>query len=177
MRNSDKRLLLLGVLRIQKMHGYQLQQFLDQHAGSLPSLKAPTAYYTLERMAEEGLVEAQSEREGNRPVRQVYCITQLGEERFRELLAENLASYEPGDSSDDIGAAFLGELPAGRLPELLEAKRAKIQKRLAEVTAALASVETPDSVHLSLTRSRYRLEADLRWTGEILATAAANRPR
>lgn len=178
MRNADKRLLLLGLLGIQKMHGYQLQQFLDEHMQFLASLKASSAYYTLERMAEEGLVEAQSERSGNRPVRQVYCLTPSGEARFRELLHENLASYDGEEGGDDIGIAFLESLTAGEAASLLGKKRELLRGRLAEVTRALSEVRTAEPVHLPLVRMRYRLEADLRWLDELLAgLASTGEPR
>ncbi|HUX21000.1 MAG TPA: PadR family transcriptional regulator [Spirochaetia bacterium] len=168
MRNEEKRLLLLGLLRIQKMHGYQLQQFFDEHAGSLPSLKASTAYYTLEKMAGEGLVEATSEREGNRPVRQVYCITERGDALFTRLLEENLAGYENESDSDDIGVAFLSALPPERSRELLLTKRRRIEARLEEVSGVLSSLPSMEAVHLPLNRSRLRIGADLQWIDMVL---------
>lgn len=171
--NGDKRLLLLGLLRIQKMHGYQLQQFLDEHSGSLPSLKASTAYYTLEKMAKEGLVEAKSEREGNRPVRQVYCLTARGEEVFRRLLERNLSNYEIGEAPDDVGLAFLSSLPVEKARELLMVKRAKIERKLAEVSSTLDSLGKAKSLHLPLLRVRFRLEADLRWIESVVDAPAA----
>lgn len=167
MRNADNRLLLLGLLRIQKMHGYQLQQFLDQHMEFLSPLKASTAYYTLEKMAREGLVEATSEREGNRPVRQVYCLTAAGEARFRELLDENLSSYEPGESGDDVGIAFLEALPREEAARLLASKRERMRSRLAEIQAMLDRIRTVETLHLSLVHTRLRLEADLEWIEEV----------
>jgi DNA-binding PadR family transcriptional regulator len=168
MRNEDKRLLLLGLLRIQKMHGYQLQQFFDEHAGSFPSLKASTAYYTLEKMAGEGLVDAKSEREGNRPLRQVYCITAKGEGLFGRFLEENLAAYELEHGGEDIGVAFLSSLPPGRAGELLATKRAKIVAELEEISGVLSSLPAMKAVHLPLHRSRLRLEADLQWVDMVL---------
>ncbi len=170
MRNDDKRLLLLGLLRIQKMHGYQLQQFLDEHMGFLSSLKPSTAYYTLEKMAEEGLVEAASEREGNRPTRQVYCITERGEEVFRALLEQNLCSYDAGESGDDIGMAFLSSFSAERVAKLLVSKREGIMRRLAEVEEALKRIQSVEPTHLALLRARLRLHADLKWIDAVAAT-------
>lgn len=167
MRNADKRLLLLGLLRAQKMHGYQLQQFLDEHMGFFSSLKASTAYYTLERMAEEGLVEAKSERPGNRPTRQVYCITPSGEAAFHELLQENLSSFDFGETGDDVGIAFLNALDPAEAGTLLAKKRARIEQRRAEVDGALERVKAVEPTHLALLRARLRLEADLAWLDEV----------
>lgn len=167
MRNTDKRLLLLGVLRAQKMHGYQLQQFLEKHLAYFPSLKASTAYYTLERMAEEGLVEAQSEQPGNRPVRRVYRITPTGETAFRALLEESLSSFDFGETGDEIGIAFLSALEPNAARALLASKRKRIEARLSEAVKALARLKSVDPAHLALVRVRLRLEADSAWIQEV----------
>lgn len=167
MRNADNRLLLLGLLRIQKMHGYQLQQFLDEHMEFLSPLKASTAYYTLEKMAQEGLVEATREREGNRPVRQVYCLTAAGEARFRQLLEENLSFYDSEQSGGDVGIAFLEALTREEAARLLSSKREHVRSRIAEVKALLARIRTAKPLHLSLVHARLRLEADLEWIKEV----------
>lgn len=169
MSNRDKQLLLLGILRIQQMHGYQLRQFLDEHAGSLPALKTPTAYYTLDKMADHGLVTVRRERAGNRPMRHVYCISPDGERHFHKLLIENLSSYDAEGSADDIGVAFLDAVSEDLRRRLLEEKREKIKRRLAEVTDSLSLLENRAHHHLGLARSCYRLESDLKWIDEILA--------
>ena len=47
----DDKLLLLGILRRQEMHGYQLFEFIDRDLAACTNLKKPTAYYLLNRMA------------------------------------------------------------------------------------------------------------------------------
>ncbi|RME63941.1 MAG: PadR family transcriptional regulator, partial [Caldilineae bacterium] len=119
--------MLLGLLRVQAMHGYQLNQFLEEHMDFMPSIKPSTVYYGLERLAEEGLVITREEQAGNRPTRQIYEITPAGEAEFQRLLRENLRRYDPGESADDIGIAFLSALPAGEVYPWLAEKRAAIQ--------------------------------------------------
>ncbi len=169
MRAEDRKLLLLGLLRNQAMHGYQLHHFLEEHLDFLPGLKAPTAYYTLEKMAEEGLVVAHSEQAGNRPRRQIYAITPAGEAAFQQLLRENLARYDPGESGDDIGIGFLESLPDPEARAYLARKRAAILERSARYRRALERLSEDSSMHLSVRHCLRRFEADLAWLDEIEA--------
>ncbi|MBL8155487.1 MAG: helix-turn-helix transcriptional regulator, partial [Anaerolineae bacterium] len=63
----DRELLLLGLLRREDMHGYQLHEFINQNMASCIDLKKPTAYYLLDRMAESGWISASAVQEGSRP--------------------------------------------------------------------------------------------------------------
>ncbi len=167
MQTDDRQLLLLGLLRTQEMHGYQINQFLDEHLDFMANLKPSTAYYTLDKMAEAGLVRTFSEQEGNRPTRQVYAITEAGEVCFQRLLRRNLARYETRDSGDDIGVSYLSELPKADAVELLAQKRAQIAGLLARVKTVEAHVSQEDAIHLALKRAVMQLQADLDWLEEV----------
>ena len=47
----ERELLLLGLLRSQDMHGYQLHEAIDSHLGMVVQLTKPTAYGLLSNMA------------------------------------------------------------------------------------------------------------------------------
>ena len=46
----EKKLLLLGLLRSQEMHGYQLNEFIENSLPTCIEIKKPTAYYILNKM-------------------------------------------------------------------------------------------------------------------------------
>jgi DNA-binding PadR family transcriptional regulator len=52
----DRQLLLLGLLRRQEMHGYQLNEFIEEKMHSCIDLKKPTAYYLLDKLAQAVLM-------------------------------------------------------------------------------------------------------------------------
>ena len=72
---NDNELLLLGLLRQQSQHGYQINDFIERNLSRMASLKKATAYALLERLREAGHISAVTVQEGNRPPRQVYTIT------------------------------------------------------------------------------------------------------
>lgn len=166
---EDRKLLLLGLLRIQAMHGYQLNQFLDEHREFMASLKPSTAYYTLERMAEEGLVQAHAEQPGRRPARQIYDITPAGEALYQELLRRNLSHYEVGERSDDIGIGFLDELPGPEAARCLVEKTRMLQSRIARLEEMATRIDASQATHLTVRRTLLRLRADEAWLEEVQA--------
>lgn len=127
---DDNDLLILGLLREQEQHGYQINEFIEQNLSRLTAMKRPTAYATLERLHKQGFVSVRTEQPGNRAPRKVYALTPEGEQRFYDLLQINLARTHLS-SSTDVGLLFLDHLPRedavtaltvrqGELDELLD---------------------------------------------------------
>ena len=90
----ERKLLLLGLLRSQEMHGYQINELIDAHLGTSIQLKKPTVYKLLATMVDDGWIRYYEEQEGNYPTRRVYQITPEGEEAFQRLLRQSLADYQ-----------------------------------------------------------------------------------
>jgi len=162
----ERELLLLGLLRSQNMHGYQLHEAIDSHLGVGVQLAKPTAYRLLSSMAEDGWVTSREEQEGNRPPRRVYAITPQGEIAFQRLLRENLANYQPSDFTCHIGLAFLDELSAEEALPLLQRRRAAMEE-LSDATRAHG--EHPGSLQLILERQVHLLAAELDWLDTVIA--------
>jgi len=161
----EKKLLLLGLLRRQEMHGYQLNEFIDHNLALCTDLKKPTAYYLLDQMSKDGWISAETEQEGNRPPRKVYQLTEAGEAAFQRLLRENLAAYSPVNFPGDIGLAFLDWLtPAETLP-LLEAQKKQVTARLTEIKSIPGHV---GSLGLIFSHQIHHLNAELSWLEEII---------
>lgn len=160
----EKKLLLLGLLRRQEMHGYQLNEFIDNNLALCTDLKKATAYYLLDKMSGEGLIRAETEQEGNRPPRRVYRLTDAGEAAFQALLRENLAAYAPVNFPGDIGLAFLDWLTPEEALPLLLAQREKAQARLAEIRAVPVH---GGSLQLVFLHQTHHLQAELAWLDEV----------
>jgi DNA-binding PadR family transcriptional regulator len=162
----ERELLLLGLLRTQDMHGYQLHEAIDSHLGMGVQLTKPTAYRLLSNMADDGWVIFREEQEGNRPPRRVYAITPQGEAAFQRLLRENLVNYQPSDFTCQIGLAFLDEVPAEETLPILRRRRAGMEE-FAESTRAHG--EHPGSLQLMLERQVHLLAAEMEWLDGVIA--------
>ena len=166
----DKKLLLLGLLRSESMHGYQLNDFIESTLSTCVQIKRPTAYYVLNKMQADGWVAETEEQEGNRPPRHIYSITPAGEAAFQELLRQNLATYELAQFTGDIGLAFLEKLPVEEGMALLQRRRTIIQRLLEET---LAIPLHPGSLQLIIEHQIRHLTAELTWLDEVMARLEA----
>lgn len=162
----EKKLLLLGLLRRQEMHGYQLNEFIDNNLALCTDLKKPTAYYLLDQMSKNGWITAEAEQEGNRPPRKVYRLTPAGEAAFQRLLRENLSAYQPVNFPGDISLAFMDWMtPAETLP-LLEKQKTQVQARL----EAVKNIPVHSgSLALIFSHQSHHLQAELEWLEKIIA--------
>lgn len=174
--SMDRQLLLLGLLRGQQMHGYQINEFIDEQMGFCVELKRSTAYYLLGKLCREGYVAEGTERAGNRPERRVYSITPEGEARFQALLRHNLAYYSPPTYPEDIGVIFQRQLPAEEAARLLRVRRDLIVANRARLEALRAAL--PDDHRAVIEHHLVHVEAELGWVDRLIAErearAAAN---
>lgn len=163
----DRELLLLGLLRREDMHGYQLHEFINQNLSSCVDLKKPTAYFLLDKMAEAGwILEVEEQQAGNRPARHVYHLTPEGEAVFQRLLRENLSTYHSPRFPSDIGLAFLDALKPSEAITLLNRRRDSIA---AELANAMAVPAHPGSSQLVIEHLVRHLRTEIDWLDEVIA--------
>lgn len=161
----ERELLLLGLLRTQGMHGYQLLEFIETQMTYCVDLKKPTAYFLLDKMSAAGWISYEQGQAGNRPPKRVYHITPDGEAEFKRLLQENLASYIPSRFASDVGLAFLDALPGEQSLELLEQRHAVITEQLA---TARNAPPHPGGVQLLIDHQIHHLTSELQWLTDVI---------
>lgn len=162
----ERELLLLGLLRQQEMHGYQLHEFIERDLSVCINMKKPTAYYLLKKMSQDGWITEELAREGNRPTKKVYRLTAAGEAAFQRLLRENLSTYRLAEFSDEIGLAFLESLDAEEAVRLLSQRRKAVSEALA---SAMTAPQHQGSLQWIIERQIQRLKNELTWMDEIIA--------
>jgi len=156
---------ILGLLREQPRHGYELKRAL----GDLGfwQVSFGSLYPALRRLEKQGFIEA-AKGEGRR---KAYRVTDSGRVRFGEMLAKS------GDDSDrdfQLRLAFLGYVePKSRLG-VLEDRRTALQDRLhgarRSFRGARSNTRSPDRYRMALMERRVRsTEADIAWLDELIA--------
>ncbi len=170
----ERELLLLGLLRRQDMHGYQLHEFINRDLAYCTDLKKATAYNLLKKMADEGWVTETDEHEGNRPPRKVYQITREGEAVFQRLLRENLANHTTMRLPDGIGLAFIEAIPPHEAADLLEQRRAAISQEFETLQQAREHGHSQGGLRLIVEHQEIHLAAELTWLTQVIAQLKAN---
>lgn len=132
---GDRSLLLLGVLMGQDQHGYQINEFIERALCRVTTMKKPTAYALLERLADKGYISVHREQAGNRPPRKVYSITPAGRALFLELLRENLSNASATTDEGDVGLMMLDYLDRDAAIESLRMRLSKLDALLADEPA------------------------------------------
>jgi DNA-binding PadR family transcriptional regulator len=159
-------LAILGLLKEQDLHGYELKKRLQETLGPFSSVSFGSLYPALARLEAAGAVKAveahdpevaprgfvpvtgslggESALRARRPAREprtsrtkkVYGITPRGETVFEELLATESASTED-DRAFNLRLAFARHLPPDARLGLLERRRAHLVERLARARDAV----------------------------------------
>lgn len=111
---------ILGVLKEQPMHGYELRHYLSFIVGHIWQLSYGTLYPALRRLEKRGELTRKTVREGRGPAKHVYAMTETGEQKFVERLAHVSSLTEISDSHKfNLRLVFFRYLPTEARQELL----------------------------------------------------------
>ena len=161
----EKKLLLLGLLLSHGMHGYQLNEMLQQNPAIPISLKKSNAYKLLNDMEAAGWVTHTEEQEGNRPPRRVYSVMKDGETAFYRLLRENLSSHPAPEFPGVVGLDFLYLLPTEEAVAHLENRLEIVREKFKELD--LVDLEIRQS-HLASEYLHKFYANEIEWLTEII---------
>ncbi len=155
-----KKLLLLGLLRGQNLHGYGLVDYLKSHSVSGAAIGKSNAYRLLKTLEEKGCVSSRMEREGNRPERFVYEVTESGEALFQELMLKSLGVDATADQPGVAVLNFLTEVDPAQAAIQLEKRRESVKHRYTELQALPEDVL---HLHPAMDLNLRLLEVELDW--------------
>ena len=191
-------LAILGLLKDQELHGYELKKRLVETFGPLSRVSFGSLYPALRRLARSGAVEVvegepspaafpttgslagelaayRARRGSTRDARgrKVYRITAEGEALFARLLAE--ADGPDDDRAFNLRLAFARHLAADERLGMLERRRAFLVERLTRARAAVrAGRERWDSYARSIAEhSTESTERDISWIDRLIEAERA----
>lgn len=167
------RLVILGLLRQQPLHGYELKQIIEDEMEDWTSIAFGSIYFALGKLAEEGMIKhIATEQENNRPSRYIYEITKAGQKEFLRLLRETWSEIERHYFALDIGIAFMDALPLeeikGYLNNRVKVLEGILQNLDAHQKVQLDRAEVPKSAALIFDHSHAHLMAEFAWTRDVL---------
>ena len=158
---------LLVFLILGPKHPYELHQEFSRELGRVWHIGQSHLYAYLKQLAEVGLVTVKIEAQPNRPTRNVYHITQAGQETFLNWL------HQPTQHGRHIRLEFLARLYFFRrlslpgLEQLVADQKALFQSRIESLGRAIA--ETDDEYwRLVLEYRQSEMETVIRWLDRCL---------
>jgi DNA-binding PadR family transcriptional regulator len=169
-------LAILGLLKEQPMHGYQLSRELGEALGGFWRVSYGSLYPTLRRLESEGAVESIADAEVRGRRKTTYRITEKGEKVFFELLQETPHDNSTEDTRFRVRLAFFRYLPPETRIRLLERRRATLEDRLSTMKDSLRTTrERVDTYTLALMEhGRSATESDIAWLDGLIAAERTN---
>jgi DNA-binding PadR family transcriptional regulator len=161
----ENELLILGLLRNQAMHGYQLIERIHKVMSVCADIKRPTSYFILQKMQKNGWVTSTTVKDGKRPERRVYQITDAGESAYQSILRESLRKPLKIDSRGDIVFGFIQDLPNKESITLLSERKQLLEKDLVEIQSIPAHSGGPKWV---IEHREQTIEWEIQWVNQII---------
>ena len=157
------------------MHGHRLRLLAERYRVHLwTDITVGAVYGAMKRLAAEGLLrEGEREREGNRPARQLYEITDAGQAALASLRREGLRDVWFKFDPLDLALTRMDAETAEELPSLLTERLETVRGMLAQSHRVSADIRAHVSLakQWALRHAEYRLEAEVAYLTDLLAAA------
>ena len=166
-------LAVMALLYERPMHPYEMVSVMRER-GKHESvrLRYSSLYSVVDALGREGLITArETVREGRRPERTIYGLTEAGRVEFlswlRELLREPVKEY----TQFAAGLTFLPAIPPAEALTLLEERVLRLESEAEAMRARLDAVMDQGLARLFLVETEHELvlrEAELAWVRELV---------
>jgi DNA-binding PadR family transcriptional regulator len=164
-------LTILALLAEQPRHPYEIQRLIRERKKDFASSTQRTLYHAIDRLVKAGLIlPVETNREGNRPERTVYQLTDDGYDSFVGWLGELLAQPLPEYPLFTVAISFLAHLPMETALQALQARIIELEGELAGIEARMTGLG--QSLHrlllLELEYVRALRQGELAWVRTLM---------
>ncbi len=165
--------MLLALLHEGDMHPYEMIRLLRlRHDDRLVPVTNGTVYHTVGRLQKLGLLGEQGvDREGNRPERTTYRVTEAGRNMVPEWVRAELPRIDRPEQFR-VALSEAHNLPPDEVVDLLQQRLAAITAQLSVLQHGLTKAEArgvPDLYLIETRREAALLAADHQWLTDIIA--------
>lgn len=164
-------LAVLGLLNERPRHPYDMQREIRTRQKNFLSGLPRSLYRAMDRLVNAGLVEpVETSREGNRPERTVYQITDDGREEFYSRIGELLSAPVAETPTFAAALSFAAYFPPEAVLHALKARAALVEGEVAELDAVLRLAESHVSRVALLEQEYLRTQraAELDWIRALI---------
>ncbi len=172
-RSNPLALAVLACLYERPMHPYEVAQTLRSRAKHESiRLNYGSLYGVVELLEKRGFVSArETVREGRRPERTIYEITETGKRELHDWLSELVATPVKEYLQFEAALSLLPVLPPDLAVETLKDRMTALDLRLAQMRGALAAAQTAGLPRLFEIESEYveaLLRTELEFVGRLV---------
>jgi DNA-binding PadR family transcriptional regulator len=164
--------IVLALLREGDMHPYEMLRLLRKRGEDrLVTLTNGTFYHTVGRLERDGLLaEVGTDRDGNRPERTTYTLTDAGRTTVEDWVRAELPRI---DRPTQFGVALSEghNLEGDEVAALLRRRCDVLAAEVTDISDRLARARehgAPEQVLVYAERECALIDAELRWTGDLI---------
>lgn len=171
---SPLALAVLALLYERPMHPYEMAATLKERRKEQSiKLRYGSLYTVIAALQDSGLIAARERRrEGRRPERTVFEITEAGAGRLRDWMAELLARPVKEYPRFEAALSLMPVLPPEAVAELLDERTRHLDGRIARLEAEMARGRAADVEELFLIEGEFAaamLRAEVRYVADLAA--------
>jgi DNA-binding PadR family transcriptional regulator len=166
-------LAVMALLYERPMHPYEMVSTLRERAKhEAIKLRYSSLYSVVEALEREALISPRETiREGRRPERTIYGLTEAGRIEFLDWLRELLSVPAKEFTQFAAGLSFLAALPPAEAAALLERRVRLLEGEVKDMRSRMDDAAKQGVVRLFLVESEHELvlrEAELSWVRELV---------
>jgi DNA-binding PadR family transcriptional regulator len=156
---------VLALLRERPMHGYEMfQTLIQRHADHIVKIRPGSLYHVVDRLTDEKLIRrAATGRDGKRPERVVYEITDAGAEALGERVQELIATPIAEFPQFVVALAEIDTLDSDAAAIAVDDRVGALEARAAEVMALRDAGVTPAAYLVALDYLLATMQTELSW--------------
>ena len=170
---SPVNVLVLATLMEGPMHPYEIQRLaVEREKASIQGVKRGSIYHAVQKLEAAGLITAtDTHREGRRPERTIYELTDLGRDEVRHWLIGLLR--RPSQKVPELLTAleFMASLEPAEVMSALEYRGFQLDREIGGLRASLASIgpRLPRIFIVEVEFTRAMMDAERAWVAQIVA--------
>jgi DNA-binding PadR family transcriptional regulator len=169
---SPLALSILELLNERPMHPYELAATMrDRHHDEFIRLNFGSLYHTVDSLERDGwIVTTEKEKEGKRPERTIYRLTDSGRNVLLQVVSEIIAQPRREYPYFAAGLMFMHHLDAGIAAQLLEQRAQALQAVITKLSHILDELLAGGHTRLTLIELEHKIamiQAERDWVRKI----------
>lgn len=162
-----KESIILGLIYAKPMSGYAIYALMEKCHSYYKKISLSSLYSSLYEMEKNGLLTKKQIKEGKRPEKQIFAITEKGKKEFIATLHTQLEEIIPMADEFNWVIPFLGYLPKTQVAGSLE-RRLQFFRGVEKELGALQTAKQMAFHKILIQRATAHVGAEIKWISETL---------
>ncbi|TVT17005.1 PadR family transcriptional regulator [Amycolatopsis acidiphila] len=171
---------ILELLHEKPMHPYEMTQLMrHRRVDYRVKLRPGSLYHTVERLEGQGFIEVvDTQRQGRRPERTVYAMTEQGRDTFADQARDMIATPAQEYPQYPVALSAASELDQHDVMDQLRMRAINLRARIAADEVVIEQVlkeDLPTMYWIEHAFTHHQRKSELDWTEQLIADLESGR--